>query len=157
MAQTVGQITGRDFKIELSFNGTTWYDISGSTNMIEQPARSWEVGTVYTGDGQFPLITIGPNAPMTLTINAIYTESTAETWVYVETAVLSWNNKAYLRYSPRGGGAGTSMFTTSDAAGSPAAALVTNLQYPGADAAASTAMLAAFTLTAQQLVRSVIV
>jgi hypothetical protein len=79
MAQTTGSITGSLGKIEISFDdGATFTDISGSTSSIDTIEFARSNGTKTTFAGDFSIITVGKQIPTMITINCLYTETSAE-------------------------------------------------------------------------------
>ena len=98
MAQTTGQISAKDTKIELA---TT--DISGSSNTVSlEPERA--IGRAATFDGDY-LLKVAGKIDWKGKIRAIYTETTDEATNVAYTAFESGAATA-LTVSPGGGGVG---------------------------------------------------
>jgi hypothetical protein len=94
-------------------------------------------GETYTFLGDGPIVTSGKSQPMDLTITAVYTEGVSSLF---NTARAPWadGTNFYVRYSPRGGQTGETMFTTG-------AGRVTSLTFPSVDAASGAPIMTGLT------------
>lgn len=155
MAQTTDALSGADFQIEISDDGATWDDISGSTNAVNPGNTTIMSGETYTGDGAGPIITVGKREPIELDVRIVYTETAGEAFELVRAAA-DGNRRLYLRYSPGGGNVGDARYTVADSAGAAAAGVLTEVTYPEVDAGSGDPVLAGFKLKAAYLARSVI-
>lgn len=138
MAQTTGQTTAYDLKLELSTNGTVWTDASGSANKIEPSGGDREVSETSTFGGYPPIVSQGPKKSIEVKISALYTEVTGESWDVLRAAYEA-GTPIYIRYSPKGGTIGSAQFTSGQG-------VVKTPVWPSADASDSKPM--AFECTA---------
>lgn len=134
MAQTTGAISGANYKVEVSDNGTTWTDISGANASVQIDGGDIGVGSQHTALGSEAIVVSNKKRdPLTITVKAIYTETADEPWTVVREAYEGDNPSIYLRFSPNGGGAGDLQYTT--AVGGVAAAVpIKSCGYPQLDA-----------------------
>jgi hypothetical protein len=84
--QTTGSVSQSCGLIEISFNGTDWVDISGETNLLEQPEQARMVGEARTMAGELPIVKGGKKEAMDLVVKIIYTETDAEAYQQVRAA-----------------------------------------------------------------------
>ena len=155
MAQTTGAMNTVDAQIEISANGTTWYDISGSTNKLEAPTQTADTGSAATLDGQYKLTKAGKLNPMELSLMILYTEVADEAFRLLETQWALAGRPLYVRWIPS---RGTGNFVYSHDAGlgknNPAAGIITQLTLPGADAETASPTLLAFRVLVTRILRS---
>jgi len=151
MAQTTAQVSMGCGKLEVSTNNTDWTDISGVSQSLEGTEQTKMSGEVYTLDGNGPLIGGGKFEPLEITVNIVYTETDAEGYELVreifETA--GCDVAFYLRWSPRGGGAGHEQITTGNSR-------LTSFTYPPMDASAGGPIMAGFSLKAGTVTTTIV-
>ena len=153
MAQTTGAMNTVDAQIEISANGTTWYDISGSTNKLEAPTQTADTGSAATLDGQYKLTKAGKLNPMELSLMILYTEVADEAFRLLETQWALAGRPLYVRWIPSRG-TGNFVYTTANAAGVAASGIITQLTLPGADAETASPTLLAFRVLVTRILRS---
>jgi hypothetical protein len=127
MAQTTTAISAVNAKIEFSADGSSWTDISGSSNSIEPAEQSGASGEAYTFSGNKAVVTAGKTEPVELVVKVLYTPTNGEAFKVVRAQFQVTGRRGYLRWSPAGGASGTEQFTTD-------AGVLTGLTWPGASA-----------------------
>ena len=117
MSQSTGQVSGVDFKLEISDDGgSTWNDISGSVTSVEPSGGERQYGKAYTADGNAPVLGFGKDNEVTLNVLAIYTETAGEAYQRARAVVENRDTDVQLRWSPGGGNVGDEQFTTTSGA-----------------------------------------
>lgn len=135
MAQTTGAISQAGYKVEVSTNGTSWTDVSGSAATVSPDGGDIKVGSQHTAEGgQAVVVTTNKAEPITLTVKALYTEEAGEAWAVVDAVYRGDDKRLYLRYSPAGGNEGDLRFVTAINGAAAAVPLVSCLP-PDVDAA----------------------
>jgi hypothetical protein len=103
--------TMKNCKVEFSAGGTTWTDVTSDSNSVTM--SGFELQTASNSVfGQAKVDqTVGGYAIGTITIRAVYTETTTSAWGLAHTA---WVNRTnlYVRWSPRGGTTGQYSYTS---------------------------------------------
>lgn len=103
--------TFKNVKVELSAGGTTWTDVSTDANMVTVDGFDLESeGTPVFGQGK-QLQTIGGYELGTVTVKALYAESTTAAWGLANAAYEGRSN-LYVRWSPKGGSTGQYRYTS---------------------------------------------
>ena len=146
MANTTDHVSGRLTLVEVSTDGTTWVDISGSSTTVGEGDQSRETEDTPTFGSDVPIVTGGGKGKMEVAVGILYTDNATEAFEVVR-AVHEANNPIYFRYSPGGGNTGDAMFTAADGDGNPTACVISNFKYPGTDASVRTPVRAGFTLS----------
>lgn len=130
MAQTTDHITLRNVKAEISTDGTTWTDISGTFNSLTNSGGEVITGEAYTADGELPLVGIGKKGLTETTLKVVYTETAGDAWRKFFDAYKNGSD-IYFRYSPKGGSTGDLRFTSGKG-------FVTTPAYPGGEVSEGT-------------------
>lgn len=149
MPQTTTALSAVDAKIEFSTDGTTWIDISGSSNSIEPGEQSRQSGEVYTFQGDTAIITAGKREPLEIEVKVVFTPTAGEAWATVRPAFEAAGGKGYLRWSPQGGSTGQKQYTTD-------AGVLTSLTYPPAVADDANPIMTGFKLKTPKVTESTI-
>jgi hypothetical protein len=111
MTQTNDAISGAKMrKIEFSTNGSDWNDASGFVATVEPGGGDTQTGSINTADTTRPIVTVGDEAPQTITVTAVYTEGAAEIYRAARTAKAAQTLFA-LRWS-KSGTTGERQYTT---------------------------------------------
>lgn len=153
MAQTTGSLPQGGCQVEVSVNGSSWTDISGSTASVSFSGGDQLTGEQHTFDGQFPIVTgSGKMGAVTATFNIVYTETSGEAFVVVYDRFKDGAaGTIYVRYSPAGGASTEYRYFASDDAGSAATAVpIINCMPPDADGNTGDAIMASFSVIAPQ-------
>lgn len=113
MAQTTGGMSRANYKVEVSTDGTAWTDISGANATVQADGGDIGVGSQHTAaSGEAVVVSNKKREPITVTASCLYTEVTSEPWQVVREVYESDNPLLYVRFSPKGGGAGDLRYTT---------------------------------------------
>jgi len=143
MAQTTGAMTGATGKIEITLNaGSTWTDISGTTSSIDVVEFTRTNGSAYTFAGDYALLTFGKQPPVSVTVNCLYTETTAEA-LKLTVAAIKANTAAQIRWQAVDAAATTYLQYFTVAGGK-----ISTVSLPGNDASSGDPLMFSFTLTA---------
>ena len=148
MAQTTTALAATNAKIEFSTNGSTWYDISGSSNAIDPGEQERQSGEEYTLDGDYAIITGGKFQPLEITVKVMFTPTTGEAWLRASAAFVA-KSDVYIRWSPQGGANGTKLYTSDKG-------ILTKLQWPMSDATDAKPLLVSFTVKTPKVTESTI-
>ena len=125
MAQSTTAISGKDLAVEQSVDGSTWVDVSGEATKISVSGGERITGSVHTADGDTPILKAGKRNPITVTLEAVYTETGDEAYDDANDAY-EGASAHYLRWFPAGTTAANLKYTT-------AAGIVKNPVYPDID------------------------
>ena len=148
MAQTTGAVAAVNAKVEFSTNGSTWYDISGSSNSIDPGEQERQSAEEYTLDGDYAIVTVCKFQPLEITVKSVFTPTTGEAWARASAAFVG-KNDVYLRWSPQGGANGTKLYTSDKG-------VLTKLQWPMSDATDAKPLLVSFTVKTPKVTESTI-
>lgn len=152
--QTTGAISAVDAELEVSADGSTWVDISGSANKVEVPEQKRATGVAYTFTGDVGIVTPGKREPVEATISGLYTEQNAELFETIRPWFQS-GSRVYFRYSPKGIGAtGRTVFTASNDGSTAGGVIISALKYPDLDAGSADPVPAMFKLMVPAWVRT---
>ena len=80
MAQTVVGMSGVNALLQVSADGSTWTDISGSANQVSATEQTRMSGEAYTFEGDYAVVTAGKREPVELAVRVLYTEEAAESF-----------------------------------------------------------------------------
>lgn len=154
MAQTTDAMSAVDATIEVSLNGSTWTDISGSANSITPGSQTRMTGTAYTFDGDLAIVTSGKREPMEVEVSILYTEADGEGFATIRPEFED-GDRIYFRYSPKGVGAtARAVFTASNDGATAGSVVISSLDWPTADAASADPVAVTFTLMVPALIRT---
>lgn len=146
MTQTTGAINAVNGKIEVSANGSSWTDISGSTNKVEEVPQEADTGEAATLEGDYMIPTAGKFKPVELAITVLYTEVANEAWSFFNTQRAVAGRPIYVRYSPAGGASGDKRFFTANGAGTATPGRITKFTFPRSDAGEASPVMLAMTV-----------
>jgi len=152
MPQTTTAINTVDAVIEVSVNGTTWTNISGSTNKIEPSPQTADSGNAASLEGQYKIVRAGKFNPVDITVTILFTETAAEAYAILHGQKEVAGRPLYLRYAP-GGYNGEYRWYTGDSNGNKAAGRITEFPYPSANSEDAGPHLVVFKLQATTLTR----
>ena len=111
MAQATGAMSASGMYVGVSTDNSTWVDASGYATSVEISGGDRQTGTVFTFDGDYPILKAGKRDAMTVTIRYVFTESSAQAYAKAKTAYEA-GTAFYVRWSPGGGDAGEIGYTT---------------------------------------------
>jgi len=141
-------ISAVDVILEVSFDGVMFSDISGQGNTIEPGDQTRMVGSNYAFGCDTAVITSGKREEIEVTVNVIYTELTGDAFDLLENAFAN-NDPVWLRWFPKGNKAGNFQFDI-------AKGILSSFQSPSIDASSADPLIATFTVTANEIIRSVV-
>jgi hypothetical protein len=152
MPQTILAINTVDAVVEISTNGTSWTNISGSTNKVEVTPQTVDSGMAATLEGAFKIVRSGKINPVEVTVTCLYTESATEAASILEGQRAVPGFPLYFRYTP-GGYNGDYRYKSANSNGQTTAARITEFPQVGASAEEAGPAMITFKLQATQLVR----
>ena len=126
MAQTTYAMTFEDCSVQISPDGTNWYEASGHANSVSISGGERQTGEAYTFDGEFAIVRRGKSQPLEVQLNVLYTEITNDPSDRMLSAYENGTD-LYVRWSPGGGNVGDYRYTTTPG-------VVTAPPYPGGEA-----------------------
>lgn len=147
MAQTTGGFTGKNFKIELSTNGSSWTDVSGIFNEVQDATSTREAGEVLTPDTDYPIVSTGKRGAVKPKFKFIYTQTAGEVYQLARAAHEN-DSLLYARWSEKGGNSGDERHA--------ATGYVTDFPYPSPSATNKEVMTATFTMIVPQVATTTI-
>jgi len=139
MAQTTAAMTGATATLEINTNNTTFVSIAGSTQSVDVVEFTRLNGSAYTLEGDTAVLTFGRQPPVSVTVNALYTETSGEAFLKAVSAIKN-NQFAQLRWKPAGS-AGASFTTISGGR-------ISSVSLPGNDASSGEPLMVSFTIMA---------
>lgn len=103
--------TMKNCKVEFSADASTWVDISDESNSVTMSGFEIETeATPLFGEAK-KVQTVGGYGMGTITVRAMYAETTSGAWGLANTAYVN-RGSLYVRWSPRGGSTGYYKFTS---------------------------------------------
>jgi hypothetical protein len=154
MAVTTTAMSAVDATIEVSVNGTTWTDLSGSANSVEPGEQTRMTGVAYVFEGDVGIVTSGKREPLEITVSALYTETAGETFETVR-SLFEAGTRLFFRYSPQGVGAtGRAVYTASNDGTTAGAVVITTLSWPTAEAETADPVAISFQVMAPAMIRT---
>lgn len=156
MAQTTAAISQSGFKVEVSTDGSSWTDVSGSVATVTVDGGDVAVAVQHTAEGDEALVVSGgKQEPRTITCKAVYTENATEAFVKVWTQYISTDKRIYMRWSPAGGQTGE--FRYAAAVGGVAAKVpVVSCSLPELDAGGEDVALFEFSVMAPGILKETV-
>jgi hypothetical protein len=112
MAQTTLAASSRNAVVEISSDGSTWYDISGYAQAVSPGDGTRLTGTAFTFDGTGAIITAGKLDAQESTVNILYTEDTNGAYDRAQGFFNTSNSTCYLRVAPNGNTSGNYRHTS---------------------------------------------
>lgn len=152
MPQTTTAINVVDGLLEVSTNGTTWTNVSGTTNKMDVPPQTADSGMAASLEGQYKIVRAGKYNPVEATVTVIFTETANELYELLYAQKNVPGRPLYLRYTP-GGYDGVYRYYTADSNGNKAPGRITEFPYPGLNADDAAPHLVTFKLQATQYAR----
>ena len=156
MAQTTAGIPVSGFKVEVSTNGSAWTNISGAAATVTIEGGDNKVGTQHTAEGAEAIVVSGNKIdPRTITVRSVYTEESGEAFAVVWAQYVATDKVIYLRWCPKGGGAGDFQYTCA-VGGAAAAVPIVSCTLPEQDAGAEDVALFEFSVMTPGLLKSAV-
>lgn len=150
MAQTTGQMNTVGGKLELSTDGApTWTNISGFLTMVDPGQGVRQTGSIFTADGDTPLIGAGKREELEILVSIAYTEGVSDPFTVIEGVFVAGDIDVQLQWSPAGGAIGEYEFTS-------AAGHIKSMSYPNVDPNSASPHIVTFTLATPSYTMSTI-
>ncbi|MDD2921793.1 MAG: hypothetical protein PHQ36_05850 [Anaerolineales bacterium] len=111
MAQTTGQMSFADAKVEIKIAAGAWVDIGGEFTKIEVDGGERKSGEAFTQTGDTPVLTKGKREKYTVKGSVVYTEGTTTPWKLLWDAHKAGSD-VQVRWSPKGGSTGDYQFSS---------------------------------------------
>lgn len=157
MPQTTGAFSPANFQIEVSLNGSSWTDISGSANSVSRDGGDQMTGTQFTANGDVPVV-VNSNKrdAVTLTISIIYTEVPGEAFQTVYDRYIGADKTIYLRYAPKGSTVSNKRYVCANSAGTAIPVPIISCLPPETDSASGDPALTEFSVITPNLFQEAI-
>lgn len=152
MPQSTTVINTVDAVVEVSTDGATWSNISGSTTKVKVTPQKRQIGAARTLEGQFPIVRAGKYEPVEIEVTLVYSETAAEGYALLYAQKQVAGGAWYFRYTP-GGSNGDYRWYAGDSSGNKAPARIIEFPYVDADADFPGPQMVVFKMQATQLVR----
>ena len=138
-------------KVEVSVNGSTWINLP-EANAVEVSGGDRQSADVFFFSQQYAEVVFGPLEAVEVEVRGVYTEGASESFeivrqMYEGTYTGQTDSKVYVRWSPRGTGAGKFIYTSD-------AGAITAFTWPGGEASAEPVVFA-FTVRTPKITKSV--
>ena len=112
MAQTSTAFSARNAVVYISTDGSSWTNISGSSQSVTAGDGTRLTGTAHTFDGNGPIIVAGKLDAQESTVAITYTEDTNGAYDRAKGYFDGANSICYLRVAPNGSASGNFRFTS---------------------------------------------
>ena len=112
MAQTSTAFSARNAVVYISTDGSSWTNISGSSQSVTAGDGTRLTGTAHTFDGDGPIIAAGKLDAQESTIAILYTETSGEAYETARAAFATASSTLYVRSTPLGATTGNFRHTT---------------------------------------------
>lgn len=145
MPQTTGAMNTIDAVLEVSTNGTSWTNISGSANKVEVVELTADTGAAASLEGQYKIVRVGKSNPAEVKATIFYTEVANEAFAILWAQYNTAGKPLYMRWAPAGNN-GEWRWFTADANDNKTPGRISRLQLPGADAETAAPTLLSFSL-----------
>jgi hypothetical protein len=140
MAQTTAAVNGVASTVSIKIAAGSYVDISGSTQSVDVATATVMNSDTYTLDGAGAIILLGKFEPVDVTVNILYTETTATEGYMLVSAAFAAKDKIQVKWLPKGTGSGNNTIETN------ATGYITSIDYPAVDASSADAIMASFTV-----------
>lgn len=152
MPQTTTAINTIDGIIELSTDGSTWTNVSGSSNKVEVSPLTIDDGSAASLEGQYKIVRVGKYNAAEITFTIFYTETASEAYAILYARKNVAGRTLYARWAP-GGYNGDYRFFTADGNGNKSPGRITEFPLPGVNADEAGPALLQFKLKATNIER----
>jgi hypothetical protein len=152
MPQTTTADNAVNAIVEVSTNGTTWTNISGTANKVEVAPMTVQSGMAHTLEGGYPIVRVGKYEPTEITLTLVYTETASEGYALLHAQRDLPGRPWYFRYTPFGYD-GNWRYKSADSNGNTAPARITSFPLPPVDASDAKPAMVVIKMQATQLVR----
>ncbi len=139
MAQTTGAITGSAAAVWLKVASGSYVDHSGTAQSVDVATASRVNDSTFTFDGDNPIILLGKEEAVEVTVNFLYTEVALEMWEVAEAAFQA-GSAVQVKWEPKG--------TSGKQVETMATGYITSIDYPAVDASSAGPVVASITVMA---------
>lgn len=145
MAQTTGAISQGKYIVEVSTDGASWTDISGSSAQVTPSGGDQLTGSQNTASGTAPVV-VGANKTdaAEAEVKILYTETTGEAFRIVKARFDGSDKTIYFRYTPSGSGTGNKRYLAADNANNAFKCPIQSCMPPDLDAGSGDPAMASF-------------
>lgn len=145
MAQTTSAIPQGKMIVEVSTDGSSWTDISGSSAQVTPSGGDQLTGSQNTAGGSAPVV-VGSNKTEAAEadVKILYTETSGEAFRVVKARFDGSNKTIYFRYTPSGSGTGNKRYLAADDANSAFACPIQSCMPPDLDSGSGDPAMASF-------------
>lgn len=145
MAQSTTAIPQGQALVEVSTDGSSWTDISGSSAQVTPSGGDQLVGSQNTAGGSAPVVTgSGKTDPAEAEVKILYNETSGEAFRIVKVRFDSATKTIYFRYTPKGSGTGNKRYLAASDAGVAFAAPIVSCMPPDLDFGSGDPAMASF-------------
>lgn len=150
MAQTTGGMNTIGGKVELSTDGVPNYtDISGFINMVDPGQGVRQTGSIFTADGDRPILGAGKREMLQLLVNIVYTEGGSDPFKVVLGVFEAGDVDIQIRWSPAGGDSTEYQYETDQGH-------ISSFTYPNVNPSDAQPLILSFTLDTPQYTQSAV-
>lgn len=139
MTQTTGAITGAAAVVSLKVASGSYVDYSGQAQSVDEVTATRASSTAFTFDGDNPIVLLGKEQPVEVTVNFLYTEVALELWEIAEAAFQA-GSTVQVKWEPQGT-AGKQIETI-------AGGYITSITFPAVSAEGAGPVIASITVMA---------
>lgn len=139
MAQTTGAITGSAAAVSIKVAAGAYVDHSGTAQSVDVVTATRINDSTYTFDGDNPIILLGKEEAVEVTVNFLYTEVALEAWE-VTYAAFKAGSLVQVKWEPKG--------TTGKQCETLAGGYITSVDFPAVDASSAGPVVASVTVMA---------
>ncbi len=141
MAQTTTAFNSNSATLMIKVAAGSYVDISGSSASIDAAKASVMKSAKHTLESTYPLIFVGKENEVDVTVNVVYTETAATEAFMIVQAAYDARSAVQIKLTPRGAAAGANTIETK------ATGYITELNFPAVDAESADPLMASFVVT----------
>jgi hypothetical protein len=139
MPQTTGAVTGAAAAVSLKVGTGAYVDHSGQAQSVDATTASRVNDSTYTFDGDNPIILLGKEEAVEVTVNFLYTEVALELWEVAEAAFQA-GSLVQIKWEPKG--------TAGKQCETMAGGYITSIDFPAVEASSAGPVTASITIMA---------
>jgi hypothetical protein len=139
MPQTTGAITGSAAAVGIKIAAGAYVDHSGTAQSVDVATASRINDSTFTFDGDNPIILLGKEEAVEVTVNFLYTEVALEAWELTYAAFKA-GNLVQVKWEPKG--------TAGKQCETMAGGYITSIDFPAVEASSAGPVVASITVMA---------
>jgi hypothetical protein len=139
MAQTTGAITGSAAAVSIKIAAGAYVDHSGTAQSVDVVTATRVNDSTFTFDGANPIILLGKEEAVEVTVNFLYTEVALEAWELTYAAFKA-GDLVQVKWEPKG--------STGKQCETMAGGYITSIDFPAVDASSAGPVVASITVMA---------